>query len=318
MSSSPRGEFDEPVTVGRLATLVCLWEVMASKPGNVHRGADFEDLSFADFVTSAWAIGPVLDRIEQLGVGGTIHRAIAETRRWVDSNTNLGMMLALAPIAAAAVQIEACPSSPVWLAQQREDRTKRLRQAVGQTLSTLTPEDSREVYRAIRLAVPGGMGKVEEHDIQSEAPASLLEAMRLAEDRDRIARLYVTDYDDLFGFALPTLESLLKDRTGSPSLGGIETSVLLDVIVGLHVEIMAKWPDSLIARKCGVQLAEQARQLTERHVVSQLRFSDAWWDAIRDLDFWLRADGHRRNPGTTADLVCATLYAKSVIDGSSR
>lgn len=318
MSSSPLDEFGEPVTVGRLATLVCLWEVMASKPGNVHRGADFEDLTFADFVTSAWAIGPALDRIDQLGLGGAIHRAIAETRRWVNSNTNLGMMLALTPIAAAAVQMSACPSSTAWLALPREVRTQRLWQAVGRTLGALTPEDSREVYRAIRLAVPGGMGKVEEHDIQNEAPASLLEAMRLAEDRDRIARLYVTDYGDLFGFSLPTLESLLGDRTGSPMLSGIETSALQDVIVGLHVEIMAKWPDSLIARKCGGPLAEQARQLAARHVVSQLRFSDAWWNAIHDLDFWLRADGHRRNPGTTADLVCATLYAKSLIDGASR
>ena len=27
------------------------------------------------------------------------------------------------------------------------------------------------------------------------------------------------------------------------------------------------------------------------------------------FDRWLRADGHRRNPGTTADLVAATLFA---------
>jgi triphosphoribosyl-dephospho-CoA synthase len=29
----------------------------------------------------------------------------------------------------------------------------------------------------------------------------------------------------------------------------------------------------------------------------------------QELDAWLRADGHRRNPGTTADLVAATLFA---------
>ena len=46
------------MTTGQLATLACLLEAMASKPGNVHRGADFEDLTFADLALSAVAIGP--------------------------------------------------------------------------------------------------------------------------------------------------------------------------------------------------------------------------------------------------------------------
>ena len=31
--------------------------------------------------------------------------------------------------------------------------------------------------------------------------------------------------------------------------------------------------------------------------------------ALADFDFWLRSDGHRRNPGTTADLIAAALFA---------
>ena len=30
---------------------------------------------------------------------------------------------------------------------------------------------------------------------------------------------------------------------------------------------------------------------------------------IGDLDSWLRADGHSRNPGATADLMAAALFA---------
>jgi triphosphoribosyl-dephospho-CoA synthase len=30
--------------------------------------------------------------------------------------------------------------------------------------------------------------------------------------------------------------------------------------------------------------------------------------AAAELDFWLRSDGHRRNPGTTADLVATGLF----------
>ncbi|MEE3219413.1 MAG: triphosphoribosyl-dephospho-CoA synthase, partial [Planctomycetota bacterium] len=45
-------------SIGQCATLACLWEVTIPKPGNVHRGADFEDLTFADFLASAVAIAP--------------------------------------------------------------------------------------------------------------------------------------------------------------------------------------------------------------------------------------------------------------------
>ena len=37
-------------------------EVAAPKPGNVHRSADFEDMTFQDFQLSAIAVGPALDR----------------------------------------------------------------------------------------------------------------------------------------------------------------------------------------------------------------------------------------------------------------
>ncbi|MFT5302427.1 MAG: triphosphoribosyl-dephospho-CoA synthase, partial [Mariniblastus sp.] len=45
---------------GAIATLACLLEVSAPKPGNVHRGADFEDVSFVDFATSAVVLGEMI------------------------------------------------------------------------------------------------------------------------------------------------------------------------------------------------------------------------------------------------------------------
>jgi triphosphoribosyl-dephospho-CoA synthase len=36
---------------------------------------------------------------------------------------------------------------------------------------------------------------------------------------------------------------------------------------------------------------------------------ESFWSAVGELDFWLRSDGHRRNPGTTADLIAASLFA---------
>ena len=63
-------DISEPIyTPGQLATLACLYDVIAAKPGNVHRGADFEDVHFEDFAVSAVALGSVIDRLRQPSVG---------------------------------------------------------------------------------------------------------------------------------------------------------------------------------------------------------------------------------------------------------
>ena len=65
------------LTIGQCATLACLLEATAPKVGNVHRGADFEDLSFTDFVASAVAIGPAMEAAAVVGVGRAVRDAVA-------------------------------------------------------------------------------------------------------------------------------------------------------------------------------------------------------------------------------------------------
>src|SRR5215210_8063191 len=91
---------------GRLAQVACLLEVTARKPGNVHRHADFAGTHYLDFLLSAAAIGPALDRARALGVGRAILDAVEATRRVVATNTNLGMVLLLAPLAAVPQGVE--------------------------------------------------------------------------------------------------------------------------------------------------------------------------------------------------------------------
>ncbi|MFZ9633476.1 MAG: triphosphoribosyl-dephospho-CoA synthase, partial [Alphaproteobacteria bacterium] len=86
-----------------------------------------------------------------------------------------------------------------------------------------------------------------EQDAGGEPTVSLLETMRLAADRDDIARLWCSGYADLFDVCLPTLG------------GGLQhTGCLEGAIVLLHLHLMALRPDSLIARKAGVMEAETA------------------------------------------------------------
>src|SRR5947209_2540150 len=113
--------------------LACIWEATARKAGNVNPQRSFRDLAYSEFVVSAVAIAPVFAAGQRDGVGNLVLRAIQATRRLVRSNTNLGIVLLLAPMAVASA-----------------DGT--LRETLPAVLDRLTVEDSRLVYEAIRLA----------------------------------------------------------------------------------------------------------------------------------------------------------------------
>jgi triphosphoribosyl-dephospho-CoA synthase len=267
----------EKLTLGQCATLACLLEVTVPKPGNVHRGADFGDLTFTDFALSAVAIGPAMDQASRQPVGVTVERAVRATRQLVATNTNLGIVLLLAPLAAVP-------------------RDERLDVGIRRVLGGLAADDSRHVYRAIRLAVPGGLGTVDTMDLGGPPPDDLRQAMRKAARWDDVAAQYVTD----FVLVLREVVPQLADACGRWGL--------VAGVIYVHVSLLAGRGDSLIARKCGPAVAAQAAAWARRVLDAGGPEDTAYLDALGDLDFWLRSDGNRRNPGTTADLVTAGLF----------
>ncbi|HET6879215.1 MAG TPA: triphosphoribosyl-dephospho-CoA synthase [Pirellulales bacterium] len=272
---------DHEFTLGQFAGLACLWEASASKPGNVHRGADFEDLTFVDFATSAVVIGPAFDSAARgARLGEIVLNAVAATRQAVATNTNLGAVLLMAPLAMAAS--EAAP----------------LREGMGRVLRSLDADDARLVYEAIRLATPGGLGRVEEADLSGDAPDDLIDAMRLAADRDLVARQYANDFREIFDIVLPALAAGLEHRRP-----------LSQTIVRAQLRLMTDFPDSLICRKCGPEIARQSATMAAAVLAVGEPGDEGYERALADFDFWLRSDGHRRNPGTTADLIAAALFA---------
>jgi triphosphoribosyl-dephospho-CoA synthase len=261
-------------TVGLCAHLACLWEATARKPGNVHPACDFDDVGYVDFLMSAAAVAPVLETARSRRVGETVLEAVRATRGVVCTNTNLGILLLLAPLAAVP-----------------PDRD--LRAGVVEVLGALDVADARAVYEAIRLALPAGLGRVPEQDVCEEPTRTLCEVMALAADRDLIARQYANGFRQVFDDGVAALRRGL-DRTGA----------LEPAVIACHLHLMASYPDSLIARKRGRAGAEEAARRA-RAVLDGGTTSDA----LAELDAWLRADGHARNPGTTADLVTASLFA---------
>ncbi len=266
-------------SVGLWAQLACIWEATARKPGNVHRYCDFADTSYLDFLTSAAAAAPVLDGAAGRPVGQTVLLAVQATRRVAANNTNLGIVLLLAPLAAVPLEEE-------------------LRPGLERVLAALDVDDARAVYAAIRLAAPGGLGEAPEQDVRDEPTQTLRQVMALAADRDLIARQYADGFRAVFDDGLPVLRRGLE-----------QTASLEGAIVACHLHLLATHPDSLIARKCGPAVAAEASDRAGRVLAAGGLLEPAGRAALAELDAWLRADGHRRNPGTTADLVAACLFA---------
>src|SRR5207244_7950671 len=136
----------EPLPTGLCAQAACLMEATARKPGNVHRFRDFDDATLMDYLLSAAAIGPVMEGAAGRPIGATVLDAVRATRRVSRTNTNLGITLLLAPLAAVP---------------PGED----LRAGVEQVLAGLDRADARLAYQAIREADPGGLGEAPAQDV---------------------------------------------------------------------------------------------------------------------------------------------------------
>ena len=263
--------------VGVCAAKACVWEATARKPGNVHRFADFDDLSHTDFMLAASVLAPELDRASSRPLGETILAGVEASSRVCRSNANLGIVLLLAPLAALPDE-----RFPVGLTELLADTTE---------------EDARLTYRAIRLAMPGGLGEVEEADVADEPTVTLVETMRLAADRDSIARQYVEGFAELFEFGVPAL------------LDGVKKyDALESAIVHCHLAWLARCPDSLIARKFGPDVAYEVSRRAGDILRTDRIELDREPSSLREFDRWLRNRENRYNRGTTADLAAATLF----------
>jgi triphosphoribosyl-dephospho-CoA synthase len=70
--------------------------------------------------------------------------------------------------------------------------------------------------------------------------------------------------------------------------------------------------DSLIARKNGLEGANVVKQRASQVLARKESRDPDWIKSWIEFDQWLRADGNRRNPGTTADLIAAALMVSLV------
>ena len=258
----------------------CRDELDAPKPGNVHVFADGHRMTVADFERSAAAATGPLTAAGQR-IGARILGAVEASFAAVKSNTNLGIILLCAPLAAAA---ETLPYD--------------LQSSLAKALQGLDWQDAELAFHAIVRASPGGLGRAEHHDVFAPATVTLREAMAEAADRDRIALQYVTDFADVFDLGEPVLAAALA---GSPDRRLATLAAYLGFV--------AAFPDSHIVRKHGPAVAEQIRREASK-LGAQTRTANRLEDILPDVLVWdATLKRASINPGTSADLTVATLFA---------
>lgn len=264
----------------------CRAELDALKPGNVHRHSAGHGMDVAHFERAAEAAaGPIAD--PSLSVGKRILRATEASVAATGLNTNLGIVLLCAPLAKAAGETTFAIG---------------LRRRLDMILAALDEQDATDAFAAIRIANPAGLGQVDEGDVRDNPDRlTLIKAMYLAAERDRIANAYVTAYSDIFDFALPVFQDARRLAIDSDL-----------AVTTLHMSLLAEFPDSHISRKYGAAAAEEIRE--------EARALKAYWSPVASaksmaplIEFDAKMKTKGRNPGTTADFVVATLFVAGLI-----
>jgi len=290
--------------------LAILFEVTADKPGNVNLIMGFEGTNFEHFLASAVASAPFFEqaaergvavsqgkiRISDIGLGRIIKDCVASINAWQHGgNTLLGTIILFSPIAVAAGM------TPI-----REDGAfdlSELRKNLKLVVESTTPEDAVDVYDAIKIANPSGLGKAPKLDVSDPDSANriikenvtLYEVFKIASPYDNVCSEWVNNYPITFDVAYPYLKEQIR-RTGE----------INGAVINTFLKVLAEYPDTFIARKIGIERAREVSSEAKNILQLGLKTSEGK-QRLYMFDLKLRKEGNVLNPGTTADIIAAAL-----------
>jgi triphosphoribosyl-dephospho-CoA synthase len=294
--------------ISQCLELAILLEASAHKPGNVSVVADFEDTRYEHFLASAVAATPSFERAAErgaavaegklgeaeIGLGRLIKDCVADIAAWQHGgNTLLGTIILLSPIAVAA-----------GMTLTEKFLVHELRKALRLVVESTTPVDAVDLYEAIRIANPAGLGEAPDLDVNDpssearilEEKVSLFQVFRIAEKYDTICSEWVNNYPVTFDVAYPSLVKKLDD--------GMD---LNEAIIHTFLEVLGKVPDTFIARKVGFERSENVSAYARKVLELGGLKTDSGKRSLHRFDRQLRRSDSLLNPGTTADIMGAAL-----------
>jgi triphosphoribosyl-dephospho-CoA synthase len=344
--------------IAAAAQLACLLEATAPKPGNVSPGRRFDDIAYEHFLASAAAIGGPLSGAGTCPLGATVRLAIEATARWSRSNTNLGIVLLLAPLARAAhdlsvtaVRLKAdttadsdsvvsgtgppgADADKVVSGFPPSLRSGEARRSAKRGGGSQTGDDPNAVVsgfsRALRDAARHVLDATTVDDacevyaaIRCAAPGGLgrVEAQDVANEPDVTlleAMRLAAGRDGIAREYATAFE--VTFGTGVPALDRARRDGLSwsDAVLETFLTLLAAAPDTHVARRGGSALAEEVSRRARAVLDAGGVRSAAGRHAIDAMDVALRGDRHTGNPGTTADLTAAAIFVVLLAGGWTR
>jgi len=281
MSEKPSAQ-----TLSAAYKAACMGELQALKPGNVHVFADGHGMTIEDFIKSADVTASAVVN-EELSIGERILEGARATQQTVGLNTNLGLLLLCVPLIAAAIQ---------------QQPMQTLENSLNNVLESLSISDAVAVANAIVLAAPAGLGKVKQADVHETPTVTLLEMMKLAQFRDRIAWNYANQFTDVMWFGLNRYRDAM---TRWDNAAWATTALYLGFLSGQ--------PDTHIVRKYGEAVARGVMQEAAEYELKYWQTDNPKLiqKSLLDWDKSLKQRGI--NPGTSADLVVASLLSDNLL-----
>jgi len=264
----------------------CMGELQALKPGNVHVFADGHGMTIEDFIQSADVTAAEVVN-DELSIGERILEGVRATQQAVGQNTNLGLLLLCVPLIAAAIQ-------------QQPKQT--LEKSLNDVLESLTVADAVAVANAIVLAAPAGLGKVKQADVHELPQITLLEMMKLAQFRDRIAWNYANQFTDVLWFGVNRYRDAMT-RWDNPAWAA----------TALYLGFLSGQPDTHIVRKYGEAVARSVMQEAAEYELKYWQTDNPKLIQKSLLDWDKSLKRRAINPGTSADLVVASLLADNLL-----
>ncbi len=302
---------EEAKHIANCLELAILFEVSANKPGNINLMVGFEGTRYEHFLASAVAASSSFELAAERGilvsegrlgvgdveVGGLIRKCVGDIAMWQHGgNTLLGTVILLTPMAVAA--------GMTCHGKERVFKLSELRNNLRLVVESTSASDAVDVYEAIKIANPSGLGKVSELDVNDpkstrrilEEGISLYRVFEVASEYDNICSEWVKNYPLTFDVAYPCLNGQIKEGRS------------LDVaIIHTFLKVLGDYPDTFISRKVG---AEKSREvsLEAKRVLEQGGIETSFGKrSLGEFDLKLRREGNLLNPGTTADIVSAAL-----------
>ena len=291
----------DPDLVAKIAQIASVLEVSGyPKPGNVHRTQDFEDMVFEDFLISGIVVGDVMkkaaekgakykdkpDSLYKIGLGELIKEAVEETNKWIANNTNLGIIMLLTPLSAAAGMT---------------DNFLKLRDNIDQIMRATTPMDALNLYDSINIADAGGMGERDELDVGSEKAKEEL----LKNEINMFQVLDISSEWDMLSFEL-TNQMPVTFEVGFPLFKNVKMNYGINkATIQTFLTILSEFPDTLISRKYGVNVAMEVLNDAKNILNTGGILNEEGYKLLKNFDQTLISK--KLNPGTTADLTASSI-----------